>query len=234
MRLARILLLPSLVYICTALPSLVQSHPVVAPATDAFAQRGSQLRPRHEPHLHKRQNAPLLEYSYYNKPGEATYELLGTRYKRWQNLARTNPQGFMQYVSMYATIQFTSEALAFMLKLQPLRELVLTDGLQQSALALVMDEGSTGTFGHDDSKGRSANKRIASYAPTASIYGENLIAGPYTALDGLVALINDEGIDDRGHRLNIFHEHFDSVGIACGPHAVYTVICAFEFAADSG
>ena len=50
-----------------------------------------------------------------------------------------------------------------MQKQTPVQMLTLSDGLQESALNLVLDEGAVGIFGHDDSKGRSASKRIASY-----------------------------------------------------------------------
>ena len=60
----------------------------------AVTSRNSDKRlTQHYSHtLQRRQNSTLLDLSYYNKPGKLTFELLCTRYKRWQNLARSNPQ----------------------------------------------------------------------------------------------------------------------------------------------
>ncbi|TPX47432.1 hypothetical protein SeMB42_g03322 [Synchytrium endobioticum] len=156
--------------------------------------------------------------------GGFTFEKLGTEYKTWQNLARTDPQGFIKSVAAGGKIPLSGEALAFMQKQAPLGALVLKDGLQQCALAIVLDEGPAGLFGHTDSKGRDITARMGRF--------ENLIAGNYTALDGIVTLINDEGIGGRGHRLNIFRAEFRTVGIACGPHSKYDAMCAFDFSSD--
>ncbi|TPX35028.1 hypothetical protein SmJEL517_g02423 [Synchytrium microbalum] len=181
-----------------------------------------------------RTNALLRDVTYYNKPSEdgtVSYQLLATRYKRWQNLARSDPQGFIQMVSKYSSVQLTPESIAYINNLQSMSELTLQDGLQQSALAMVLDEGPKGLFDHLNSQGQDPQARIASYG-SYSWYGENLIAGHYNALDGIVVLINDVGVNDRGHRINIYSPKFDSVGIACGPHTTYGIMCAFEFAAD--
>ncbi|TPX33675.1 hypothetical protein SeLEV6574_g08349, partial [Synchytrium endobioticum] len=95
--------------------------------------------------------------------GGFTFEKLGTEYKTWQNLARTDPQGFIKSVAAGGKIPLSGEALAFMQKQAPLGALVLKDGLQQCALAIVLDEGPAGLFGHTDSKGRDITARMGRF-----------------------------------------------------------------------
>jgi uncharacterized protein YkwD len=49
--------------------------------------------------------------------------------------------------------------------------------------------------------------------------------GPATAHDVVAALLIDDGIADRGHRKNILDPEVGVVGISCGPHKSYRVMC---------
>jgi uncharacterized protein YkwD len=49
--------------------------------------------------------------------------------------------------------------------------------------------------------------------------------GPTTAHDVVAALLIDDGISDRGHRRNVLDPDIHLVGVACGTHASYRVMC---------
>ncbi|HKW09984.1 MAG TPA: CAP domain-containing protein, partial [Gemmatimonadaceae bacterium] len=54
---------------------------------------------------------------------------------------------------------------------------------------------------------------------------ENMTFGPATAHDVVAALLIDDGITDRGHRKNILDPDVKTVGISCGPHKSFRVMC---------
>jgi len=75
--------------------------------------------------------------------------------------------------------------------------------------------------------------RMARYGNVVFGLGENLMFGESSAYDAIFQLIVDDGVPNRGHRLNIFSPNYQDVGIFEGPHADYRIMMCLDFAMGS-
>ena len=64
------------------------------------------------------------------------------------------------------------------------------------------------------------------------VSGENISYGPSQARQVVMGLIIDDGVDDRGHRVNIFKPDFRVAGVACGRHELYGTMCTIVYAEE--
>jgi hypothetical protein len=85
--------------------------------------------------------------------------------------------------------------------------------------------GKSGHVGHKD-----FNKRFKPLMgnPYQQV-GENCSYGYAEAIEIVITLLIDEGVEDKGHRENILKEGFNSVGVAIRPHKRYRVNCVTDF-----
>jgi len=168
------------------------------------------------------------------------------------NLARTNPQRYAGYLlelrrqyqgrsylmpGTVATFVMTSEGVAaldeavrFLQKQKPLPALTWSQGLAESAGDLVRDEGGNGEVGHTGRQSGGVRQRIERHGTWSTRIAENIGYGPDTARLMTMQLIIDDGVADRGHRMNIFTPVFKVAGAACGPHPSYQNMCVMDFA----
>ena len=153
------------------------------------------------------------------------------------NLARTAPREYAQIVARRALGQRHSEGdravaetVRFLEKACALPPLTRSEGLAASALSQVLDLGASGTRGHTGSDGSTPWKRMARFGRWSGHAAENISYGERDARGIVVALLVDDGVRDRGHRLNIFSRDLLRVGIACGPHAGFGTLCVMDFA----
>jgi uncharacterized protein YkwD len=42
----------------------------------------------------------------------------------------------------------------------------------------------------------------------------------------------DDGVKDRGHRKSLLDPRFDEIGVSCGNHRVYGIMCVIDLAAE--
>jgi uncharacterized protein YkwD len=154
------------------------------------------------------------------------------------NLARTAPQQYARIVASRVLgprhiegDRAVQEAVRFLEKARPLPPLARAEGLDASALSHVLDQGPAGARGHKGSDGSTPWKRMARFGRWSGHAAENIAYGKRDAREIVVALIVDDGVRDRGHRLNIFGGEFRVTGIACGLHAGYGTMCVIDFAA---
>jgi uncharacterized protein YkwD len=122
------------------------------------------------------------------------------------------------------------EAIQFLQKTRPVSTLKLSRGLTLAARDLVRDQGVRGTTGHQGSDGSTPFQRMARYGKWQKIAGENIAYGPATAQAVVRDLIIDDGVRDRGHRVNMFQPQFRLTGVACGYHRQYRVMCDIKYA----
>lgn len=154
------------------------------------------------------------------------------------NLARTAPRQYARIVAGREAgrrhregDRVVVEAVRFLEKVGPLPPLRRSEGLSGSALSHVLDQGPSGAVGHKGRDGSRPGKRMARFGKWSGRAAENIAYGRSDARSIVVALIVDDGVRDRGHRLNIFGREFRYSGIASGPHAGYGTMCVINFAA---
>lgn len=149
------------------------------------------------------------------------------------NLARTQPRHYARIVAQNAggkQSRAVKEAIRFLAKAKPRSPLLLSPGLSRAALDHVLDQGPSGGRGHVGRNGQRSFHRISRHGRWLECVGENIDYGVSDARKIVVRLIVDEGVRDRGHRLNVFRESFRVVGIAVGAHARYQTMCVMDFA----
>jgi uncharacterized protein YkwD len=110
-------------------------------------------------------------------------------------------------------------------------KLRLSAGLSRAARDHVLDQGPQGSIGHNGSNRSTPFERINRYGRWQKTAGENISYGPSTAAAVVRDLIVDDGVPDRGHRINIFRPDYRITGVACGHHKTYRVMCAISYAA---
>ena len=103
-------------------------------------------------------------------------------------------------------------------------------GLALGARDHVRDQGPPGRMGHRGSDGSSTADRVERYGKWSFVLSENIAYGPLDARGMVVGLIVDDGVPDRGHRLNIYDARVRVAGVSCGPHRVYGRMCVIVHA----
>jgi uncharacterized protein YkwD len=110
-------------------------------------------------------------------------------------------------------------------------QLQLSKRLRRAAYDHVVKQGSAGTEGHSDSGGEPLD-RIKVYIPDVRAVAENISYGRWTARDVVFHQLVDDGVTDRGHRTNLLDPSFESIGVSCGHHKVYGIMCVIDLAAE--
>ncbi len=98
------------------------------------------------------------------------------------------------------------------------------------------DQQKTGGLGHSGSNGSQPDTRLKKRAVFQGKFGEAIAygsaggyAGP-TGIDMVTGLLVDDGVPDRGHRTTLMDPAYKVVGIACGPHPKFQLMCVLDFA----
>lgn len=133
-------------------------------------------------------------------------------------------------------IQETIDFLRKQPKRKPLR---LCNELSKAASLHVQDQGASGKTGHIGDNELKPAERMSIVGEDEGLNwkgccGENIMYGRETGRDIVCALIIDDGVKSRGHRINMFSEDWGIVGIASGPHPKFRTMCVLDFAGDYG
>jgi uncharacterized protein YkwD len=124
------------------------------------------------------------------------------------------------------------EAIAYLEKADSIpTPLKWNEHLAKAAKHHVDDTGALGLMQHESSKGKSVKERISEHGKFVSCYGENLSFHCETAEEVLSQLIIDDGVPERGHRLNIFNKEFKVFGCFSGGHKDYDFMTCMDLAA---
>jgi uncharacterized protein YkwD len=152
------------------------------------------------------------------------------------NEVRTDPQTFLQnrllpYVKEkemedngYA--KSLIDDLKSAKKISPLKASTVLENL---ARGHAIDMGSKGKVGHNSSNGMTFANRLRKKIKTGMI-AENCDYGNADALDIVMSLLIDDGIESLGHRKNILHSGLNWIGIAIEKHKTYRMNCVMDFA----
>jgi uncharacterized protein YkwD len=185
-----------------------------------------------------RNSTPTLDASYYAALDRGIVDEL--------NRARTNPTGYatalehdLQYFrgnlfrrpgeeSALETREGTSavlEAIRVLRQTPPLAPLRFSAPMSEAAEDHVRDQAPRGLMNHRGTDGSMAWDRVSRYGEWKKKISENMTFGPMTPHDVVAALLIDDGISDRGHRKNVLDPDIRLVGVACGTHKSYRVMC---------
>jgi hypothetical protein len=172
---------------------------------------------------------------------------------REHNLARRNPRAYAAYLEELLPFfdgrllrlpgeiplrtregaPAVREAIAFLRRQDSVGTLAVSRGMARGARDHVRDSGPRGRLEHVGTDGSNSWDRVNRYGSWQNTIGENLSFGAYgpgEARDVVMHLIIDDGVRDRAHRDNIFNPDFHVIGVACGPHARYGVMCVAVYA----
>ncbi len=122
------------------------------------------------------------------------------------------------------------EAIASLRSLAPRAQLIISAGMSRGARDHVQEIGPAGAMGHRGLRGSWPTERVNRYGEWRHAMGEAISYGPNTALEVVMSLIVDDGVPDRAHRRSLLDPAFRVVGVACGPHARYEILCVLTFA----
>ena len=169
------------------------------------------------------------------------------------NRARTDPAGYARHLeSMLGWFQGRNlrppgsnvfiqtregpdavrEGIRALRSMRSVPAVTISRGLSAGARDHVRDQGASGATGHDGRDGSRAAARVNRYGAWQRGLSENIAYGPPTAREVVVGLIVDDGVPDRGHRTNMFDPMVRVVGISCGRHPRFSVMCVIVHAHD--
>lgn len=112
----------------------------------------------------------------------------------------------------------------------PLPPLSASSGLARAAFDHARDQARTGAFGHHGSDGSSPFMRMNRHGRWQSHAGECIDYGGASAGRVVMNLIIDDGVRDRGHRLNILNPDFTVAGVSSASHPRFRHLCVIDFA----
>ncbi|MDB6152018.1 MAG: Cysteine-rich secretory protein family [Chthoniobacteraceae bacterium] len=165
-------------------------------------------------------------------PRLATADNLPAQVLAELNLARSAPRAYAALLSERLAgfngkegHRVVEEAVRFLQETKPCPVLVPSSGLRECAASHVAAQGMSGGFGH----GNFAS-RVRHFGQWREAAGENIQYGVKDARGIVMALIVDDGIKDRAHRLAIFNSRYGVAGVACGAHTRYGAMCVIDFA----
>lgn len=129
-------------------------------------------------------------------------------------------------------VKAVDDAIRFLQAIQPVTPLQPSEGLSRGARDHVKDQGTTTATGHTGRDNSQVVNRVNRYGTWRTIVGENISYGPNNAEEVVMQLIINDGIPNRSHRQNIFNPVYRVMGVACGQHKRYTVMCVMTYADD--
>ncbi len=125
-----------------------------------------------------------------------------------------------------------NEAILYLERQHPESALDPSDVLTDSAQDHVLDQGPSGQIGHTGVDGSILPERVDRHGAWVGVIAENIGYGYATGREVVRQLIVDDGVPDRGHRVNIFNPRLRVMGVACGPHKRYGLMCVIDFASN--
>ncbi|MBY6095502.1 CAP domain-containing protein [Ferrimonas balearica] len=148
---------------------------------------------------------------------------------------KTPRPGVIQMVETREGVAALEEAIANMAGATPVPALTPSYGLTLAARAYREEQAKQGRMGHIGKDGSTPADRISRFGQWRGSAGENLFYGEADREVGrfvVMALIVDDGVPDRGHRVAIMNPNFRLVGIGFGRHPLYGYLCVQNFATE--
>ena len=155
------------------------------------------------------------------------------------NLVRINPVKFdstfaAKYIQSIGNDSYTKSLRKDLRSLSPLQPLAVHKQLFECAASHAAALGKSGKIGHNSPNGTSMDARFTHFLKGLkySMYAENIYyAEDRTPVEIVMDLLIDTGIEEVGHRLNIFDKDARFVGVAMRPHKKYGTCTVQDFGA---
>jgi hypothetical protein len=122
------------------------------------------------------------------------------------------------------------QAIEFLRTVQPVEGLTLQDSLTAAANDHAADIGPKGLVTHEGSDGKNLSDRIENHAEWEVACGENLDFGSRSAVNILVNLLVDDGVETRPKRNHLFNPKFRFVGVGVHDHKEYDFVVVLDYA----
>lgn len=128
-----------------------------------------------------------------------------------------------------------NEALSTIENLQPLQELIVSEGLNKCAQDHCDDLAKTGETGHTGSDGNNMGKRIDKYGSWSGKVGECIAVQSTNPIDIILQWFIDDGVKSRGDRKTLLSKEFTKFGVGYNPsHKTYKTCSVIVFAGVFG
>jgi len=121
------------------------------------------------------------------------------------------------------------EAIIFLMSQSAVNPLELDERISSAATEHVKDIGPRGIVSHEGTLGKSLSDRIEAFCEWDTACGETIEIGGKSGEEIIVSLLVNDGVADRGDRINLFKTEFKFIGIACGYHKEYGTITVLNF-----
>ena len=126
-------------------------------------------------------------------------------------------------------VDAVDEAIAFLEHQAKVGMLTPAPLLARAAGDHVADQGPRGATGHYSKDGKDPRDRVRRRGG-GDYVAETITYGPPSAAEVVRQLIVDDDVPGRGHRRTVFAAEMRFVGVRCGPHKTYRMMCVAEFA----
>ncbi len=170
---------------------------------------------------------------------------------REMNLARTRPAGYAEFlaerrkyfkdkrfkkpregaIQTQEGVNALNDAIEYLKQIAPVEALIPSPGISRAARDHVLDQGPSGGLGHRGNNGSDMSDRVRRYGNWREKIAENISYGRSDAREVVIQQIVDDGTPGRDHRMNLLDPDFRIVGVACGRHEQFGVMCVTTFAA---
>jgi len=122
------------------------------------------------------------------------------------------------------------DAIRFLKKTPPVPLLTPDHRLTLASRDHQKDQSVKGGTGHNGSDGSGAQSRIRKYGRYSRAVGENIFYGEEYPRWVVLHLVIDDGMPQRGHRLNLLDRDYGIIGVAMGHHPRWKYVCVMDFA----
>lgn len=122
------------------------------------------------------------------------------------------------------------ECVRFLNDAMPVPIMYPDESLTMAASDHQVDQAKTGRTGHIGNDKSGMRERIERHGKWLVRIAENISYGSNAARQIVIFLLIDDGVPNRGHRDNLLHPDFKSIGVSCGIHPRYETMCVMDFA----
>ena len=145
---------------------------------------------------------------------------------RLTNAVRTRPAAYAEgLLARHGARKEVAAAVRALRAARPQPPLRASRGMTEAAADHVADTGPRGLVGHRGRDGSDVGERLNRYGRALRAWGENISYGQPDA-----QAVVDQLVLSEGHRANLLNARFGRIGVACGPHARYRMMCVQTFA----